>query len=73
VGQSVLGQLASLEEMVVCQEKLNRESQEVALRTRMVPVDTIFPRLQRAVRQTCNATKKKGQSAFTKWRDIGCQ
>ena len=59
MGQSVMSQLASLEELVVRQGRINRESQEVALRTRMVPVNTIFSRLQRSVRQTCKATKKK--------------
>ncbi|MBI4006226.1 MAG: response regulator, partial [Gammaproteobacteria bacterium] len=43
---------------VAGQVRLNRESQEAVLKTRMVPAQTILPRLQRSVRQTCNATKK---------------
>jgi len=59
MGRGVMDQLRMLDDMVAGQIRLNRESQEAVLKTRMVPAQTILPRLQRSVRQTCNATKKK--------------
>ena len=59
MGKTVSDQLMRLEEIIISQERLNQESQEVALQTRMLPVKTIFPRLKRAVRQVSNSTGKK--------------
>ncbi|MGB5396799.1 MAG: response regulator [Gammaproteobacteria bacterium] len=51
--------LAGLKELVVDQDKLHKESEELVLRTRMVPVKTIIPRLKRGVRQACRLTGKQ--------------
>jgi len=59
MGKVVSDQLMRLEEIVVDQKRLNHDSQEVALQTRMLPAKTIFPRLKRAVRQVSNSTGKK--------------
>lgn len=48
-----------LDELLVNQSRLQREVQELVMRTRMVPIKSIVPRLQRAVRQTCRTTGKQ--------------
>ncbi|MGI9335043.1 MAG: hybrid sensor histidine kinase/response regulator, partial [Gammaproteobacteria bacterium] len=64
VGQVSINQLVDLEEMLATQARLNRETQEAVLRTRMVPVKNVLPRLQRAVRQTCRLTGKRVEADF---------
>ncbi len=59
MGKTVSDQLIRLEEIIIAQEKLNHDSQEVALQTRMLPAKSIFPRLKRAVRQVSKSTGKK--------------
>lgn len=61
MGRGVLENLGKLEDMLVNQERTNRETQEAVLRTRMVPVKTVFPRLQRSVRQTSRMTGKQAE------------
>jgi len=51
--------LRSLDELLINQSRLQREVQDLVMRTRMVPIKTIVPRLQRAVRQTCRVTGKQ--------------
>ncbi|MDZ7737428.1 MAG: ATP-binding protein [Gammaproteobacteria bacterium] len=51
--------LRSLDELLINQSRLQREVQDLVMRTRMVPVKTVVPRLQRAVRQTCRVTGKQ--------------
>ncbi len=46
-------------ELLVNQERMHKRNQEVVMETRMVPVETIVPRLQRVVRQTCRFTDKQ--------------
>ena len=58
MGKSMTGHLDDLDNMLINQERLNTETQEAVMRTRMVPVKTVFPRLQRSVRQTCRLTGK---------------
>ncbi|HYP67213.1 MAG TPA: response regulator, partial [Thiobacillaceae bacterium] len=57
--QEIHGEITVLDNLLVMQGRLHRESQEVVLRTRMIPVKTIVPRLQRSVRQTCRLTDKE--------------
>lgn len=61
MGGGVIESLSHLDDMLVSQGRLNRESQESLLSARMVPVKTILPRLQRAVRQTCRLTGKQAE------------
>ena len=61
MGRAVIEHLADLKDMLVNQEGLNRENQEAVLHTRMVPVKSVFPRLQRSVRQTCRLTGKQAE------------
>lgn len=50
--------LNGLKELVVNQNQLHKEGEELVLRTRMVPIKTIIPRLKRGVRQICRLTHK---------------
>jgi chemotaxis protein histidine kinase CheA len=58
VGQSIEEHLSALSDMLSDQSRLNRENQEAVLKTRMVAVQTIVPRLQRSVRQASRLTGK---------------
>jgi chemotaxis protein histidine kinase CheA len=51
--------LAVLDTLLVDQSRLHRDNQEAVLRTRMVPIQTVAPRLQRSVRQTCRLVDKE--------------
>ena len=59
LGQDIREGLNALDDLLVTQGRLHRQSQEAVLRTRMVSVKTIVPRLQRSVRQTCRLTDKE--------------
>ena len=59
MGHALVDHLSSLDEMLINQEDLNRDTQDTVLHTRMVSVKSVFARLQRAVRQTCRATAKQ--------------
>ena len=58
VGRSIEEHLSALSDMLSDQSRLNRENQEAVLKTRMVAVQTIVPRLQRSVRQASRLTGK---------------
>jgi chemotaxis protein histidine kinase CheA len=51
--------LRELDELLIEKLRLHNEIQDLVMRTRMVPIKTIMPRLQRIVRQTCRTTKKQ--------------
>ena len=51
--------LAVCGELLPALVRVNKDNQEAVLRTRMVPVSSIVPRLQRSVRQACGATGKR--------------
>jgi chemosensory pili system protein ChpA (sensor histidine kinase/response regulator) len=51
--------MASLKELVLSQNQLHKEGEELVLRTRMVPIKTIIPRLKRGVRQASRLTNKR--------------
>ncbi len=53
--------LAAINEMLVDQSKLQLATQDAIMQTRMVPVSTVVPRLQRAVRQTCRMLDKQAE------------
>ncbi|MCH9671963.1 MAG: response regulator [Gammaproteobacteria bacterium] len=59
LGRDVESVLGNLDDLLVEQGRLNRETHEAVLRTRMVPVRNIFPRLARGVRQAARLTKKE--------------
>ena len=51
--------LTALKELIVSQDHLQKESEELILRTKMVPIKTIIQRLKRGVRQACRVTGKQ--------------
>ncbi len=59
IGAVIDDQLQQLENLLLVQERLHRETQELVFSARMVPIGTIAPRLQRSVRQTCRMTGKQ--------------
>ena len=59
LGRAIEENLAALDALLVDQGRLHRDNQEAVLRTRMVPIQTIAPRLQRSVRQTCRLVDKE--------------
>jgi chemotaxis protein histidine kinase CheA/ActR/RegA family two-component response regulator len=58
LGLGLKDELAGLAGIVHQQQRLMRELAHLTSQTRMAPVETIVPRLQRNVRQTATATKK---------------
>jgi chemosensory pili system protein ChpA (sensor histidine kinase/response regulator) len=61
LGAGLKDELAGLAGIVHQQQRLMRELQHLASQTRMAPVETIVPRLQRNVRQTAAATHKQAR------------
>ncbi|MGE3537009.1 MAG: response regulator [Candidatus Tectimicrobiota bacterium] len=61
VGRDVEASLTALDGLLHEERRIQRESEEAIMRTRMVPAHTIAPRLQRSVRQACRATGKEAE------------
>lgn len=59
LGYEAEGSLVELDTLLNDQRRVQRESEEMIMRTRMVPVKTIAPRLQRGIRQACRLTGKE--------------
>jgi len=59
LNREIKRELHELDELVIDQSRLHREVQRLVMRTRMVPIKTIAPRLQRSVRQTCRTVGKQ--------------
>ncbi len=53
--------LVTLGDVLTAQQKIQQESEETVMHTRMVPVKTIAPRLQRGIRQACRLTGKEAE------------
>ncbi|MEJ2095404.1 MAG: ATP-binding protein, partial [Gammaproteobacteria bacterium] len=58
INRNIDNDLHELDELLFDQARLHREIQELVMKTRMVPISSITPRLQRSVRQTCRTTGK---------------
>ncbi len=61
INRAIEDNLTALDSLLVDQSRLHRSSQEAVLRTRMVPIQTVAPRLQRSVRQTCRLVNKEAE------------
>jgi chemotaxis protein histidine kinase CheA/ActR/RegA family two-component response regulator len=61
LGLGIKDELAGLAGILHQQQRLMRELQHLTSQTRMAPVETIVPRLQRNVRQTAAATNKQAR------------
>lgn len=51
--------LSELHNLVISHGVIQRENQELVLRTRMLPVKSVVPRLKRGIRQICRLTGKE--------------
>ncbi len=58
-------ELNALDDLLVQHEQVSSELNQVVLSSRLVPVSTIVPRLQRGVRQTSRATGKNARLSVT--------
>lgn len=58
LSQTLKSELNELKNLVIDQDKLQKNNQDLVLRTRMVPIKSIIPRLKRGVRQVCRLTGK---------------
>lgn len=58
LNSNIVQNLKQLDQILLDQNQLNLDAQENVLKTRMVSVNTILPRLQRSVRQACRLTSK---------------
>ena len=65
LGLGLKDELAGLAGILHQQQRLLRELTHLTSQTRMAPVETIVPRLQRNVRQTAAATRKQARLAVT--------
>jgi chemosensory pili system protein ChpA (sensor histidine kinase/response regulator) len=61
LGHEVDAHFASMKALFVSQGRLQRDSEETVMRTRMVPASTVVPRLQRSIRQTCRVAEKNAE------------
>lgn len=61
IGLDMRKELDYLEEVLEYQQRLVIDIQEALMRTRLVPVSSIVPRLQRSIRQTCRVTAKEAE------------
>ena len=57
--QDLENDFSELQNLVLNQDRLQKENEELVLRTRMVPTNTIIPRLKRGVKQACRLTGKQ--------------
>jgi chemotaxis protein histidine kinase CheA/ActR/RegA family two-component response regulator len=65
IGLDISTEMDKINEVMEQQQQLVIEAQEVAMQTRLVPVSSIAPRLQRCLRQTCRLTGKQSELVFT--------
>jgi chemotaxis protein histidine kinase CheA len=65
LNQEIATDLRELDELLIEKLRLHNEIQDLVMRTRMVPIKTITPRLQRIVRQICRTTKKQAALEIT--------
>lgn len=59
IAQSLFKDQSDLDDLLTLQKELSKELNLVAQSTRMISADSIVPRLQRVVRQTCRSTGKE--------------
>ena len=59
INSDIETELKSLTELLFSQSNIQQEIYDLVMRSRMVPISSILPRLERCVRQTCRTTNKK--------------
>jgi len=65
IENNLSNQLRDIQEDLRSLDKLNKELSGVILSSRMVSLNTLIPRLERIVRQTCRKTGKKAELVVT--------
>lgn len=65
IGLDINRELEQASEVLQYQQRLAIDAQEVVMQTRLVPVASITPRLQRSLRQTCRLTNKQSGLVLT--------
>jgi chemotaxis protein histidine kinase CheA/CheY-like chemotaxis protein len=65
IGLDINKELEQASEVLQYQQRLAVDAQEVVMQTRLVPVASITPRLQRSLRQTCRLTDKQSDLVIT--------
>jgi chemotaxis protein histidine kinase CheA/CheY-like chemotaxis protein len=65
IGLDINKELEQASEVLQYQQRLAVDAQEVVMQTRLVPVASITPRLQRSLRQTCRLTDKQSELVLT--------
>ncbi len=65
IGLDINKELEQANEVLQYQQRLAIDAQEVVMQTRLVPVSSIAPRLQRSLRQTCRLTDKQSDLVIT--------
>jgi chemotaxis protein histidine kinase CheA/CheY-like chemotaxis protein len=65
IGLDINKELEQASEVLQYQQRLAVDAQEVVMQTRLVPVASITPRLQRSLRQTCRLTNKQSGLVLT--------
>ena len=65
INQDAQKGLTGLSNLLVNQERLHKETEAAVIRTRMIPVQTIVPRLHRSIRQACRLTDKQAELHVT--------
>lgn len=65
IDRTLNAQLNTLNDDLRSLGKLNKELSEVILNSRMVSINTLIPRLERIVRQTCRKTDKQAKLEIT--------
>ncbi len=61
INKDIENGLKEVNELLIEQSRLQQQIQDSVMQTRMVPVATIIPRLERSVRQTCRSTQKQAR------------
>lgn len=65
MNQDVQKELDQMNEVLDYQQQLMIDTQEAIMKTRLIPISTITPRLQRALRQTCRLTGKQSRLSLS--------
>ncbi|MGZ8227262.1 MAG: hybrid sensor histidine kinase/response regulator [Methylococcaceae bacterium] len=65
MSMDVKKELEQMNELLEYQQRLVIDSQESIMQTRLAPIASIVPRLQRSLRQTCRLTGKQSELTFS--------
>ncbi len=61
INSDIENELSLFNELLFSQSNIQQEIYDLIMRTRMVPITAIIPRLERSIRQTCRSSKKQAR------------